>query len=472
MKPRHFPEQISKKKQVKGPPEKSKKALEHFRMLSLSPTLLKALSQAGFTEPTPVQALSLPHSLAGKDLLVRAETGSGKSAAFIWPMLMRLEALRQQRTSSRSQESFPQALILAPTRELAIQIQEMTQLLQGTLDFRSLLCIGGNIKRKRLSKPPEILIATPGRLVEMVLKREVMLERISFVVLDEADRLLEMGFYGDVRRLLRALRPERQTLFFSATLEASVREWAQDILKDPVLLEVSPLAQVPKQLEESFFRVNPKAKPYFLSALLQGLLGKKSGLKQSQGLIFVKTRSRALQLESFLQNQGFSLRALHGKQEQSEREAVLKALKRGAIDGIITTNLAARGLDIPRLGFICHFELTRDPLDYVHRVGRTARIGRGGQSISLVSDEEVPVIKSIMKQGKRSIEEKPLEEIQGFDPDKRYKPLAAFKNYATLKDKKSDTSAVASAHKERKQKGKKRGKVLYKLKRNKKKKST
>ncbi len=373
-----------------------------FLALGLSQELAEAAVANGYSVPTPIQQTAIPPALAGKDVLGAAQTGTGKTAAFLWPILMKLAA------GGRSRE--PRALILLPTRELAAQVYMSFLRYRGRLTLRPVLCAGGasiETQTQELQHGCDAVVATPGRLIELVLQNAVSLENVATVVLDEADRMLELGFYTDTRRLLRAVAPARQTMMFSATLISTIEEWAGSTLTDPVRVEAAPSGTLVESVRERLVRVKPRAKAAALLALLQEL-----GTPRT--LVFLNHRGAVDALSAWLVERGISAAALHGGRDQRKRDSALSRFRSGEVRVLVATDVAARGLDIPDTQVVVHGELAGDPLEYVHRSGRTARMGRDGLSVALVSDDDLPVWRDIVALTGRDVSP---GEIAGFDPE-------------------------------------------------------
>jgi ATP-dependent RNA helicase RhlE len=378
-----------------------------FDSLGLSPEILRAVREKGYTEPTPVQTLAIPHVLAGKDLMGRAQTGTGKTAAFVLPIL---ERLKKQANDSFSPARHPvRALILTPTRELAVQVADSVKAYGKHVPLRSLVVYGGvpmPPQEKALLGGVEILVATPGRLMDHAGSKKVNLSQVEVLVLDEADRMLDMGFIDDIRKIIGMLPPKRQNLMFSATFSPEIRRLAEGILTDPVQVDVSPKVSAVESVDQVVYIVEADRKRELLAYLVR-----KRDLRQV--LVFCRTKHMAARLASWLDREGVEATAIHGDRTQPERERALEAFKSGEVRVLVATDVAARGLDIEALPQVVNFELPMHAQDYVHRIGRTGRAGLEGHAISLVSFEEEEQLKQINKLLKRDL---PVRAIAGFEP--------------------------------------------------------
>lgn len=382
-----------------------------FADLGLAPEILRAVESKGYTRPTPIQAKAIPEILAGRDIMGGAQTGTGKTAAFTLPILQRILPLA---SSSPSPARHPvRALMLAPTRELAVQVYESVVAYSQHTPLRALCAYGGVDIRPQvaeLKKGVEILVATPGRLLDHVEQKTVSFNAVQALVLDEADRMLDMGFIPDIRRILGMLPPQRQSLLFSATFSNEIKKLADTMLNQPVLIEVARRNQVSETITH---RVHPVSE-YHKRALLTRLL--KSD-EIGQCIVFVRTKQGCSHLSRELQRAGIRADAIHGDKTQLERMKALDAFKSGDILVLVATDVAARGLDIDDLPHVINYELPHTPEDYVHRIGRTGRAGKSGNAISLVCADEVAYLVEIEKLIKRPIEQ---IEISGFEPEPHY----------------------------------------------------
>ncbi|GHU11393.1 ATP-dependent RNA helicase RhlE [Betaproteobacteria bacterium] len=379
-----------------------------FADLGLAPELLKAVVDSGYTIPTPIQAKAIPLILSGRDIMGGAQTGTGKTAAFTLPILQRMLPFA---SSSSSPARHPvRALILAPTRELALQVFESVRSYSKYTPLRAMCAFGGVDIRPQtaeLKRGVEILVATPGRLLDHVEQKSVHFNAVQALVLDEADRMLDMGFIPDIKRILAMLPAARQSLLFSATFSDDIKRLADSMLKAPTLVEVARRNQVSETI---LHRVYPVAE-HDKRALLTHLL--KSG-EISQSLVFTRTRQGCSRLARELQRAGIQADAIHGDKSQHERIKVLDDFKNGQVAVLVATDVAARGLDIEDMPYVINYELPHVPEDYVHRIGRTGRAGRQGKAISLVSAAEKIYLADIEK-----LIKKPIEQVilPGFEPE-------------------------------------------------------
>ncbi len=353
-----------------------------FADLGLRPELLKAVAEQGYTEPTPIQVQAIPHVLAGHDVMGGAQTGTGKTAGFTLPLLQRLA---QHANTSVSPARHPvRALILAPTRELAAQVAESVRVYGQYTGLRSTMIFGGvpmDPQTAELRRGVEILVATPGRLLDHVQQRTLNLGQVEIFVLDEADRMLDMGFIPDVKRIIALLTARKQNLLFSATLTDDIRQLAKSFLKDPVAVQVAPKLAAADLVTHVVHPVARERKRELLVHLV-----KSRSLKQV--LVFVATRIGANRLAYQLNREGVHATAIHGDRTQVERMQALEDFKAGRVGVLVATDVAARGLDIEELPHVLNFDLPNSPEDYVHRIGRTGRAGTAGTAISLVSPAE------------------------------------------------------------------------------------
>ena len=382
-----------------------------FDELGLAPEILKAVTEMGYAEATPIQQQAIPLVLQGKDLKACAQTGTGKTAAFTLPLIQRLLHLD---TASPSPAKHPvRALILAPTRELALQVFESVKAYSKHTHLRAMCAFGGvDIKPQiaELKKGVEILVATPGRLLDHVESKSVSFNSVQALVLDEADRMLDMGFIPDVTRILKMLPQQRQSLLFSATFSDDIKKLADTMLQAPVLVEVARRNQVSETITHRVHPVSEWGKRGLLIKLL------KSG-EIRQCIVFMRTKQGCSRLSRELQRAGIRADAIHGDKSQLDRIKALDAFKAGETQALVGTDVAARGLDIDELPYVINYELPHVPEDYVHRIGRTGRAGRQGNAISLVSAHEVGYLIDIEKLIKRPIEQ---IEVAGFEPEPEY----------------------------------------------------
>ncbi|HEY0664988.1 MAG TPA: DEAD/DEAH box helicase [Gallionella sp.] len=368
-----------------------------FAELQLAPEILKALTESGYTTPTPIQAQAIPLVLDGGDLMAGAQTGTGKTAAFSLPMLQKL--LPHASTSTSPARHPVRALILVPTRELAIQVEESVRAYAKHTHLRSLVVYGGvDIKTQvpALKRGVEILVATPGRLLDHIEMKTVQLNQVQMLVLDEADRMLDMGFMPDLKRILALLPRQRQNLMFSATFSREIKKLSEDFLTTPKLIEVARSNATSENVTQKVYLVEQADKHALLAQLLQGSDAK-------QVLVFTKTKLTASHLARQLQRDGLAADAIHGDKSQLERIQALDAFKSGKVTVLIGTDVAARGLDIDQLPMVINYEIPGAAEDYVHRIGRTGRAGAFGTAISLVSPEEEKYLAEIEKLIKHEI---------------------------------------------------------------------
>jgi ATP-dependent RNA helicase RhlE len=381
-----------------------------FSTLGLAPGLLRAVAAQGYTEPTPVQRESIPFVLAGRDLLAGAQTGTGKTAAFVLPMLQLL-ASTPPRDSGRPRI---RALILVPTRELAIQVEESVRV-YGANSRRSTTIYGGvgfPGQLRALRNGPEIVVATPGRLLDHSRQRTIDLGAVEILVLDEADRMLDMGFIRDIRSIIALLPARRQNLLFSATFSNEIRQLAEGLLDRPASVQVTPRNTPTDLVRQVVHPVDRARKRELLSHLVRTHA-------IEQALVFTRTKHGADRLAKQLLEDGIATAAIHGNKSQPQRVRALNDFKAGKVTLLIATEVAARGLDIEQLPHVVNFELPMVPSDYLHRIGRTGRAGLEGDAISLVCVDEAPMLREIERLLGRPI---PSEVVPGFAPDRSIRP--------------------------------------------------
>ena len=362
-----------------------------FEHLGLSAEILRAISEQGYTEPTPIQAQAIPVILEGKDVMGGAQTGTGKTAGFVLPTLQRLQV---HANTSMSPAKHPvRAVILTPTRELAMQVHDSVKVYGKYLALRSTVVYGGvnmDSQVEALRAGVEILVATPGRLLDHLQLKTLMLSRVEIFILDEADRMLDMGFLPDLKQIIQLLPEMRQNLMFSATFSDEIKKLAHKILTDPVLIEVAKRNSISELITHRVHSVDAKQKQ---SALLH--LIKQQNLQQV--LVFTRTKLGANRLAQFLTRQNIACEAIHGDRNQLQRTQALESFKQNEIRVLVATDVAARGLDIEELTHVINFELPNNPEDYVHRIGRTGRAGAKGFAVSLVSKDEEALLANIEK---------------------------------------------------------------------------
>ncbi len=384
-----------------------------FDTLGLSADLVRTVDEEGYEEPTPVQAKAIPLVLEGRDVLAAAQTGTGKTAAFTLPILDRL---RSHANTSFSPARHPvRALILVPTRELAVQVDESVHTYGRTVPLRSTVVYGGmpmDPQIKALRDGVEILVATPGRLLDLVGQRVANLGQVEILVLDEADRMLDMGFLPDIQRIIALLPPRRQNLMFSATFSDEIRRLSKTILRDPVEVEVAPRNATVDTIDQMVYPVDRDRKEELLAHLIRV-----HDLRQV--LVFTRTKIGATRLATWLDRQGLNAVAIHSDRSQPERTRALEEFKTGEIRVLVATDVAARGLDIEDLPVVVNFELPWNPQDYIHRIGRTGRAGQTGRAISLVCIDEADLLRGVQRLLRRAI---PWTVEDGFVPDRDVEP--------------------------------------------------
>ncbi|MBI4827198.1 MAG: DEAD/DEAH box helicase [Nitrospinae bacterium] len=356
-----------------------------FEHLSLIAPILRALREGGYEKPTPIQSGAIPHALAGRDILGLAQTGTGKTAAFALPILQLLSA--GQPAAARA----PKALILAPTRELAIQINQSFIKYGRNLRLKTAVIYGGvgqGPQAHALARGVDILVATPGRLMDLMGQRLVTLNRVEFLILDEADRMLDMGFIRDVEKIVAALPRKRQSFFFSATMPPAVERLAAELLADPATVSVSPVSAPAERIDQKVMFVGRDSKDALLAALLKD---------QSiyRMLVFTKTKHKANRVAEKLVRGKISAEAIHGNKSQGARQRALQNFVKGSTRVLVATDIAARGIDITGISHVVNFELPNEPESYVHRIGRTARAGAGGVAISFCDKDEREYLRAI-----------------------------------------------------------------------------
>ncbi|MCF6263859.1 MAG: DEAD/DEAH box helicase [Xanthomonadales bacterium] len=357
----------------------------HFTDLGLSEPILKAIADEGYDTPTPIQAQAIPAVLEGKDVMAAAQTGTGKTAGFTLPILDRLSKGQHARGNQ------VRTLILTPTRELAAQVQESVRVYGKYLPLRSAVVFGGvkiNPQMMKLRKGVDVLVATPGRLLDLYNQNAMKFKQLEVLVLDEADRMLDMGFIHDIKKIIALLPQNRQTLMFSATFSDEIRKLAKGLVKNPVEISVTPRNTAVKTIKHWIHPVDKSKK----SALLTELIRENSW---HQVLVFSRTKHGANRLTKYLDARGISATAIHGNKSQAARTRALRDFKDGKMQVLVATDIAARGLDIDQLPCVINFDLPNVPEDYVHRIGRTGRAGSSGLAISLVSADETKQLSDI-----------------------------------------------------------------------------
>lgn len=376
-----------------------------FKDLGLSEALLKAVADKGYETPSPIQEKAIPRILEGKDVLASAQTGTGKTAGFAMPMIQLLakEPPRQRRPI--------RALVLTPTRELASQVLEDIETYSKYEDLRSTVIFGGvkqNPQVDKLKRGIDILVACPGRLMDLESQGFIDLSQIEFLVLDEADRMLDMGFLRDIKRIIGMMPAKRQNLLFSATFSRDIRKLANGLLTNPVTVEATPENTTAERVDQIVYKVDQKRKTELITKLIwEG--------NWHQVLVFTRTKHGANRLVQKLEKSKITAAAIHGNKSQAARTKALANFKKGEVSVLVATDIAARGLDIPLLPYVINFELPNVPEDYVHRIGRTGRAGAEGIAISLVCAEELEYVRGIEKLLGMSLQQ---EVIEGFEPTK------------------------------------------------------
>ena len=410
-----------------------------FESLGLRTEILQAIADQGYTEPTPIQRQSIPTVIKGHDVMASAQTGTGKTASFTLPLLQRLcESLPPQEISADSKPKPAKgkpilrkgkggrsaanrgrrpirALIVTPTRELAAQVGESVTTYSKYLPIRSTVIFGGvkiNPQISRIRQGVDILVATPGRLLDHVNQQTVDLSQVEVLILDEADRMLDMGFIHDIRKILALVAEERQTLLFSATFSREIKKLADSFLRSPELIEVARTNSAAETVDQVVYPVDRVRK----SELLSFIIGSRNW---RQVLVFTRTKHGANRLTKHLQKDGLTAAAIHGNKSQGARTRALSAFKSGEVRVLVATDIAARGLDIDLLPHVVNFELPNVAEDYVHRIGRTGRAGNEGQAVSLVCVDEKGLLRGIERLLKREI---PKEIIDGYEPDPSIPP--------------------------------------------------
>ncbi len=383
-----------------------------FKNLGLTEALLKAVREKGYTTPSPIQKKAIPHILSGKDVLASAQTGTGKTAGFTLPVLQYLSETKHPKYRPL------RALVLTPTRELAAQVHDNIRDYSSHLNIRSTVIFGGVKPTSQIAairRGVDILVATPGRLLDLHNQKVLSFKRIDVFILDEADRMLDMGFVRDINKVISYMPSKRQNLLFSATFSKEIKQLAQGILRNPVMVEAEPENSTAEMVSQKVYHVNKKEKTEIVTNLI------KNG-NWNQVLIFMRTKHGANKLTKKLLQADISSAAIHGNKSQGARTKALSNFKSNDIRVLVATDIAARGLDIPLLPHVVNFELPNIPEDYVHRIGRTGRAGASGEAISLVCSEETEYLKEIEKLlGEKLIS----EEIEGYEPTDTAPPKRA-----------------------------------------------
>ncbi|HYO10801.1 MAG TPA: DEAD/DEAH box helicase [Tepidisphaeraceae bacterium] len=369
-----------------------------FADLRLIEPLLRSLVSEGYTTATPIQAKAIPSVLEGKDVMGSAQTGTGKTAAFALPILQRLS----QNAPAHSGAATPRirCLVLCPTRELATQIGDGFRAYGKNLKLRHTVIFGGVSQHGQVEVLrrgcPEIVIATPGRLLDLIEQRYVDLRSLEVLVLDEADRMLDMGFIRDIRKIVQHVPPKRQTLMFSATMPDEIRRLAHDLLRDPVTVEVAPVATTADKIDQSVYFVEKGQKPQLLAHLV-------NALPMSRAIVFTRTKHGADKVVRHLHARGIRAEAIHGNKSQNNRTRALDGFKSGKVPVLVATDIASRGIDVENITHVVNYDLTHEPETYVHRIGRTARAGASGHAVSFCASDERENLRLIEKLIRRSI---------------------------------------------------------------------
>ena len=368
---------------------------DQFKKLNLIEPILRALAKEGYEAPTPIQEAAIPMILEGKDLLATAQTGTGKTAAFSLPILQKLHEKKPDKTRNI------RALVLTPTRELAQQVEASFRTYGRNLSLRTTVIVGGvsqGPQVKALKNNVDILVATPGRLLDLINQKYVRLNNVEMLVLDEADRMLDMGFINDVRKIISKVSGKPQTLLFSATLSDEIQYLAYDILNDPVKVTTTPSATVTDNIEQIVLFVSQENK----RDLLSDILVRKS---VTRALVFSRTKRIADRLRKHLSNTGITAEAIHSDKSQNARQRALAAFDRGRVKVLVGTDIVARGIDVDGISHVINYDLPEDPENYVHRIGRTARAGANGIALSFCGAEEILMLKGIEKLIKQPLTE-------------------------------------------------------------------
>ncbi|RXZ81932.1 DEAD/DEAH box helicase [Paenibacillaceae bacterium] len=394
-----------------------------FHDLKIIPAILEGLSKENYTAPTPIQEQAIPAVLAGRDLLGCAQTGTGKTAAFAVPII---QLLSEEPNNSKTGRRI-RSLILTPTRELAIQIADNIKGYSRYTDIRCAAIVGGvsqKVQERALNQGADIVIATPGRLIDLINQKRIDLQHIKILVLDEADRMLDMGFINDVKRIISKMPRQRQTLFFSATMPPEISKMVKSILVNPVKVEITPVSSTVDRIKQSVYLLENGKKQQLLNHLLQDK-------SIASALVFTRTKRGADRVTRELTKVNVSAQAIHGNKSQTDRQKALNNFKSGATRVLVATDIAARGIDVEELSHVINLNLPNIPETYVHRIGRTGRAGKKGTAISLCEMEELPFLKDIEK-----LIGKTIHEVKEHPYPMLHKPQ-------TVKTKQASTAAVA-----------------------------
>jgi ATP-dependent RNA helicase RhlE len=376
----------------------------NFATLGLAEPILRSLHEERYHTPTPIQAQAIPHVLAGRDLLGAAQTGTGKTAAFALPILHRLrEKHANQHAHAQHHHHHARSvrcLVLAPTRELALQIDESFRVYGRHLNLKHAVIFGGVSQHQQVqavARGVDVLVATPGRLLDLINQRFVDLTRVEVLVLDEADRMLDMGFINDIRKVVAMLPKQRQTLMFSATMPSEIRALAETILRNPASVNVAPVGSTIDKVDQSVYFVEKRNKPHLLAHLLN------NGGGISRALVFTRTKHGADRVVRQLAKEGIRADAIHGNKSQNARQRALANFKTGKVPVLIASDVASRGIDVDDISHVFNYDLTHEPETYVHRIGRTARAGAEGHAVSFCDTEEREYLRAIERLIRKSI---------------------------------------------------------------------
>ncbi|TNF30592.1 MAG: DEAD/DEAH box helicase [Deltaproteobacteria bacterium] len=365
-----------------------------FKQFKLLPEILRALEKKGYETPTPIQAQSIPILMEGHDLIGIAQTGTGKTASFLLPIIHLLARYKKKVKPARVR-----ALILTPTRELASQIEENLKLYGKGLALSSAVVFGGVSSKpqiKNMQKGVQVLIATPGRLLDLMHEGHVIYDQLEFFVLDEADRMLDMGFINDIKKIIKVLPDRKQTVLFSATMSKEIEKIADGILHEPKKVEVTPQATTVEKIEQSLVYVEKKKKPLLLKEIVHER-------KIKSALVFSRTKHGCDRIVKNLEKFKITAASIHGNKSQTARETALREFKNGKVQILVATDIAARGIDIPEVEYVFNYDIPNDPANYVHRIGRTARAGKSGMAIAFCDKEEENHLKAVEKTIKSKI---------------------------------------------------------------------
>lgn len=367
----------------------------NFAESGLSKPTMSALTDAGYTEPTEVQSRTIDIILSGKDLLATAQTGSGKTAAYALPMITRLERNIKQ----------PRALVLVPTRELALQVLAQFKLFGKYTNLRAAAIYGGvgmGEQLRALRNPLDIVVATPGRLIDCMTRKLIDLSKIEWLVLDEADRMLDIGFAPQLRRIMQQVPKSRQTLMFSATIDASIQRLVNEFTTDAVIVKVAGKTVEPTSIDQKFHHVNEYGKDELLLKVI-------NDIESSSVLVFTMTKRKATWVKNRLRNANVMAEEIHGDISQNKRERTLRQYRNGEFAVLVATDVAARGLDIPSISHVINYDLPNTASDYIHRIGRTGRAGRAGTAVSFISQDQIHLVRDIEKVMGHSLDGSPLQ---------------------------------------------------------------